>query len=56
MGFFKFHQVGSRAQLKHIDGRKITVPVHPGKDVGKKTLKGIIDDLDLTVEEFIKFL
>jgi len=32
------------------------VPIHPGKEIGKKTLKGIINDLDLTVEEFIKIL
>lgn len=56
LGFFKFHQVGSHAQFKNSDGRKITVPTHQGKDIGKKTLKGIIDDLDFTVEEFIKIL
>jgi len=56
LGFFKFHQVGSHAQFKHPNGRRITVPIHPGKDIGKKTLKGIIDDLELRVEEFIKIL
>lgn len=56
LGFFKFHQVGSHAQFKHPNGRRVTVPIHPGKDLGKKTLKGIIDDLDLGVEEFIKIL
>lgn len=56
LGFLKFHQVGSHAQFKHLDGRKITVPVHQGKEIGRKTLKGIINDLDYTVEEFIKIL
>jgi len=56
LGFFKYHQVGSHAQFKHSDGRRITVPVHKGKDVGRKTLKGIIDDIDITVKEFIKLL
>lgn len=56
LGFFKFHQVGSHAQFKHPDGRKVTVPVHKGKDIGKKTLKGIINDLAFSVEEFIKVL
>lgn len=56
LGFLKFYQVGSHAQFKNSAGKKITVPVHSGKDIGKKTLKGIIDDLDLTVEEFIKIL
>lgn len=56
LGFFKYHQVGSHAQFKHPDGRRVTVPIHPGKDIGKKTLKGIIQDIDLTIEEFIKIL
>lgn len=56
LGFFEFHRVGSHAQFKHLDGRRITVPVHSGKDINKKTLKGIINDLDITVEEFIKIL
>lgn len=56
LGFFKFHQVGSHAQFKHSNSRKITVPVHRGKEIGKKTLKGIINDLDMSVEEFIVIL
>jgi len=56
LGFFKFHHVGSHAQFKHSDGRRVTIPIHPSKDIGKKTLKGIIDDLDLSVKEFIKIL
>lgn len=54
LGFFKFHQVGSHAQFKNLNGRKITVPIHQGKDIGKKTLKGIINDMEITVDEFIK--
>ena len=46
LGFFKFHQVGSHAQFKHPDGRKITVPIHQGKEIGRKTLKEIINDLN----------
>lgn len=56
LGFFKYHQVGSHAQFKHTDGRRVTVPVHHGKDIGKKMISGIISDLDLSVEEFIKLL
>lgn len=56
LGFIKYHQVGSHAQFKHSDGRRVTVPIHRGKDIGKKTLKGIIQDIDFTVEEFIKIL
>ena len=56
LGFFKFHQVGSHAQFKNSSSLKITVPVHSGKEIGRKTLKGIIDDIDLIVEEFVKIL
>ena len=56
LGFYKHHQVGSHAQFKHSDGSRVTVPIHQGKDIGRKTLKGIIGDLDLSVEEFIKIL
>jgi len=56
LGFFKYHQVGSHAQFKHLDGRRITVPIHKGKDIGKKTLRGIINDIDITVEDFIDIL
>ena len=56
LGFFKFHQVGSHAQFKHLDGRKTTVPIHYGRDVKKKMLRGIIDDLNVSVDEFIILL
>lgn len=56
IGFFKHHQVGSHAQFKHFDGRRVTVPVHYGRDVRKKMLSGIIDDVGVTVEEFIALL
>lgn len=56
LGFFEFHQVGNHAQFKHSDGRRITVPIHSGKDINKKTLKGIIGDLNISTEEFIAIL
>ena len=55
-GFLKHHQVGSHIQLKHPDGRRTTIPYHPSKEIRRGTLKGIIDDLDISVEEFIKLL
>ncbi len=56
LGFFEHHRVGSHAQFKHEDERRVTVPVHAGKDINKGTLGGIIKDIDLTVEEFIVIL
>ena len=56
LGFFRHHQVGSHAQYKHLDGRRITVPMHYGRDVRKNMLRGIIDDLDITVDELKELL
>jgi len=56
LGFFEHHRVGSHIQFKHSDGRRVTVAAHKGRDVKKKTLRGIISDLEISVEEFIKRL
>lgn len=56
LGFYKHHQVGSHIQLKHPDGRRTTLPYHPTQEIRRGTLKAIIDDLDMTVEEFINVL
>ena len=55
-GFIKHHQVGSHIQLKHPDGRRTTIPFHSGREIRKGTLKAIINDLEISVEEFIKLL
>ncbi|MEK7518084.1 MAG: type II toxin-antitoxin system HicA family toxin [Patescibacteria group bacterium] len=55
-GFYKHHQVGSHIQLKHADGRRTTIPYHPSQEIRRGTLKAIIDDLEMTTEEFIKAL
>lgn len=52
LGFYKHHQVGSHIQLKHADGRRTTIPYHPSQEIRRGTLKAIIDDLNMTVEEF----
>lgn len=54
-GFAIERQTGSHCILKK-PGHKwlVTVPVHAGKDVKKGTLRGIIQDAGLTIEEFIK--
>lgn len=56
MGFSKHHQVGSHIQLKHNDGRRTTIPYHPSAEIRRGTLKGIIEDLDMTVKEFSEAL
>mgnify|MGYP001577684823 FL=1 len=54
--FFEYHRTGSHAQFKHSNGRRVTVPIHYGKDIKTGTLKGILNDIDLSAEEFISIL
>ncbi len=36
------------------DGRRTTIPNHGGKVLKRKTLKAILDDMQITASEFIK--
>lgn len=56
LGFYEYHQSGSHIQLKHKDGRRTTIPYHPTQEIRRGTLKAIIDDLEVSVEEFTKAL
>jgi predicted RNA binding protein YcfA (HicA-like mRNA interferase family) len=42
--------------MRHPDGQGTTVPVHPGRDVAKGTLRGILDDTGLSVDELRELL
>ena len=55
-GFQVFRQKGSHIYLKHPDGRATVVPIHRGESVGRGLLKKIIQDADLSREEFLKLL
>ncbi|MBN1899794.1 type II toxin-antitoxin system HicA family toxin [Candidatus Sumerlaeota bacterium] len=46
----------SHRRYCHPDGRRTTVPVHPGHDVGRGLLRKILRDIDMTPEEFMKYL
>jgi predicted RNA binding protein YcfA (HicA-like mRNA interferase family) len=47
-------QRGSHILLKHIDGRRITVPKHDTLKQG--TLRAILDQADISREQFISEL
>lgn len=51
-GFCLIRQSGSHAIYRHPDSRWTTVPIHSGKDVAKGTLRKILKDVGITVEEF----
>jgi predicted RNA binding protein YcfA (HicA-like mRNA interferase family) len=55
-GFKVARIAASRHIMRHPDGRGTTVPVHPGRDVAKGTLRGILADVGMTVEEFQQLL
>ena len=56
-GFYEYHRVGSHIQLRHATEThlRITVPFKR-KDLAPKTLKSIIKQADLSVEEFVGLL
>jgi predicted RNA binding protein YcfA (HicA-like mRNA interferase family) len=54
---FKVTRVsGSHHRLRHPDGRSTTVPVHSGQDVPKGTLRSVLQDANMTVDELLKYL
>jgi predicted RNA binding protein YcfA (HicA-like mRNA interferase family) len=56
LGFSKSRQSGSHAFFKHPDGRTTTIPIHPGKDIGKGLFSEILSEIEMTYEEFKKCL
>ncbi|MFQ5661868.1 MAG: type II toxin-antitoxin system HicA family toxin [Candidatus Paceibacteria bacterium] len=56
-GFYVYNQTGGHIQLRHSVKQhlRITIP-YSKKDLAPKTLKTIIKQAELTVEEFIKLL
>ena len=54
LGFEFDRQRGSHAvYIRRSDRRRIVIPIHKGRDLKPGTLRGIIDDLGLTVEQFV---
>ena len=56
VGFEETRQRGSHVRLRHPDGRVVTVPVHPGQEIGRGLLRKIIRDTEISVEEFLSLL
>jgi predicted RNA binding protein YcfA (HicA-like mRNA interferase family) len=54
---FKLTRVrGSHHMMRHPDGRAVPVPVHPGRDMPKGTLRGILAMIGMDVDELRKLL
>ena len=54
MGYYTRDQEGSHVHLRHPFRKPLTVPNH--KEIARGTLRQIIKDVGLTVEEFRKLL
>ncbi len=56
-GFVKKRQKGSHLHMwRESDKKRITVPVHPSKTLPTGTLRGILRDADISIEEFRNLL
>jgi predicted RNA binding protein YcfA (HicA-like mRNA interferase family) len=57
LGFVLDRQRGSHAVFYRASDRKrVVIPMHAGHDLKPGTLRGIIGDLGITPEEFVKLL
>jgi predicted RNA binding protein YcfA (HicA-like mRNA interferase family) len=56
LGFIIQRQKGSHKFYKHPDGRYTTIPHHPGEDLSRPLIKTILNQIDLSSEEFIQLL
>jgi predicted RNA binding protein YcfA (HicA-like mRNA interferase family) len=57
LGFELDRQKGSHAIFyRSSDKARIVIPMHAGRDIKPKTLLGIIDDMQITPEQFKELL
>lgn len=54
LGFEYSRQAGSSHAIykRKSDKRRVVIPIHPGKEIKRKTLAAIITDLGITIDEF----
>lgn len=56
LGFFEARQKGAHACFKHGDGRFTLVPHHGGEDISRGLLRQILREINVSTDEFSKFL
>ena len=54
-GFRIVRTRGSHAVLKHQDGSTTVVPLHSSEIIGPGLLRAILRDVELPLDEFLKF-
>jgi predicted RNA binding protein YcfA (HicA-like mRNA interferase family) len=55
-GFSVVRVSGSHHVMRHADGRTVVVPVHPGRDMPKGTLRNVLGIIGMSVEELCSLL
>ena len=57
-GWYLHHSRGAHFYYRHPErrGKQITIPIHAGEIVPVKTLRSILEQADLTLDEFVGFL
>ena len=55
-GFELIRVKGSHHFLRRADGRITVVPVHSGETIGPGLLNKILNDVEMNIDEFAKFL
>ena len=53
LGFRAIRQKGSHIFFRHPDGRSTVIPFHKGEDLGRGIIRAILNDIELTWDEFI---
>jgi predicted RNA binding protein YcfA (HicA-like mRNA interferase family) len=57
-GWYLHHSRGSHFYYRHPErpGKQITLPIHAGEIIPQKTLRSILEQAGLTLEEFMKLI
>lgn len=57
MGFVRTKKSkGGHLRYCHPDGRKTSIPMHKGEDIGRGLLRKILRDIDIGIDELRKYL
>ena len=52
LGFKENRQRGSHKVFQHPDSRTTVIPFHKGEDLGRGLLRSILNDIDITIDEY----
>ena len=56
IGFRQIRQKGSHLFMRHPDGRTTLITIHPGEEIGKGMIRKIINDAELTRDEWFELI